>query len=64
MVDYFKKLSFYNKHIEKAKIKHLKTIDVLSELRFYEELHSIKTDRAFKGYIMSYKVELVVKKIH
>ena len=50
--------------MKKPKIKHLKTIDLLSELPFYEELHSIKTDRAFKGYIMSYKVELVEKKIH
>ena len=29
---------------------------------FYEELIVIKTDHAFKGYAMSYKVELVEKK--
>ena len=34
VVDYFKELSFYNKHIEKPKIKCLKNIDVLSELPF------------------------------
>ena len=61
VVNYFKELPFYNKHIEKPKIKHLKNIDLLSELPFYEELSVIKTDHAFKGYAMSYKVELVGK---
>ena len=62
MVDYFKGLLFYNKHIEKPKIKSLKSIDLLSELAFYEELNVIKTNHAFRGYAMSYKVELVEKK--
>ena len=31
---------------------------MLSELPFYEELNVIKTDRAFRGYAMSYKVDL------
>ena len=35
---------------------------MLSELRFYEELTLIKTDHAFRGYEISYKVELVEKK--
>ena len=34
VVDYFKKLRFYNKYIEKQKIKRLKNIDLLSELSF------------------------------
>ena len=59
-----KNFHFIISTLKKPKIKHLKTIDLLSELPFYEELHSIKTDRAFKVYIMSYKVELVEKKIH
>ena len=62
VVDYFKELPFYNKHIEKPKIKRLKNIDLLSELPFYEELNVIKTNHAFRGYAMSYKVELVEKK--
>ena len=61
-VESFKELPFYNKHIEKPKIKRLKNIDLLSELPFYEELNVIKTNHAFRGYAMSYKVELVVKK--
>ena len=35
---------------------------MLSELPFYEELSVLKADHAFKGYAMSYKVELVEKK--
>ena len=42
VAEYFKKLPFYNKHIEKPKIKRLKNIDFLSELPFYEELNVIK----------------------
>ena len=34
VVDYFKKVPFYNKHIKKPKIKRLKNIDLLSELTF------------------------------
>ena len=35
IVDYFKELPFYNKHIKKPNIKRLKNIDLLSELPFY-----------------------------
>ena len=61
VVDYFKKLPFYNKIIEKSKIKRLKNIDFFSELPFYEE-NVIKTDHEFSGYAIIYKVELVGKK--
>ena len=43
VVDCFKQLLFYNKHIEKPKMKRLKNINLLSELLFYEELNVIKT---------------------
>ena len=62
-VDYSKELLFYNKSIEKPKVKRLKNIDRLVELPFYEQLSVIKTDQAFKGYPVSYKVELIEKKI-
>ena len=35
---------------------------MLSELPFYEELNVIKANHAFRGFAMSYKVELVEKK--
>ena len=41
-VDYFKKLSFYNKPIRKPKVERLKNIDQLAELPFYEQLSVIK----------------------
>ena len=61
VADYFKELSFYNTYIEKQQIKLLKNIDLLFELLFYEWLNVIKSDHAFKGSAMSYKVELVEK---
>ena len=61
-IDYFKELPFYNVSIDKPKIKGLKNIDLLTELPFYDQLNIIKTDQAFSGYAMSYKVEIVDKK--
>ena len=62
IVDYFKELPFYNVSIEKPKIKRLKNVDLLAELPFYDQLNIIKTEQAFSGYAMSYKVEIVDKK--
>ena len=62
VINYFKELLFYNKPIERP-VKSSKNIDRLPELPFYEQLSIIKTDQAFKGYAMSYKVEIVEKKI-
>ena len=61
-VDYFKELPFYNKPIIKPKVKHLKSIDRLAELPFYEQLIVRKTNQAFGGYAMSYKVEITERK--
>ena len=60
-VEHLKELPFYKKPIEKPKIKQLKSIDLLAELPFYEQLSIIKTNQAFEGYAMSYKVELIEK---
>ena len=62
-VDYFKELPFYNVSIDKPIIKRLENIDLLAELSFYNQLNLIKTDHEFSGYAMSYKVEIVDKKI-
>ena len=61
-VDYFKELTFYNKPNKKPKVKRLKNIDRLAELSFYELLSVIKTDQAFTGYAMTYKIEITEKK--
>ena len=60
-IDYFKQLPFFNVSIKKPKIRRLKNIDLLSELPFYDQLNIIKTDQAFKGYAVSYKVKIVDK---
>ena len=58
----FKELPFYNKLIKKPEIKRLKNIDLLTEKPFYKQLNIIKTNQAFRGYAMSYKVEIVERK--
>ena len=59
VVDSFKELPFYNKPIGKPKVKRLKNIDRLVELPFYEQLSVIKTNKVFRGYAMSIKVETI-----
>ena len=61
-IDYFKELPFFNVCIEKPKIKRLNNVDLLAELPFYDQLNIVKTDQAFKGYAVSYKVEIIDKK--
>ena len=61
VLEYFKELQFYNQPIKKPKLKRLKNVDLLSELPFYE-LSTIKINRAFRGYAMSYKVEIIETK--
>ena len=51
-------------YIEKLDITKVKHNALLSELPLYEKLNVIKTDETFMGYAMSYKFELVEKKIH
>ena len=60
-INYFKELPFYNKPIERP-IKRLKNLDPLVELPFYDQLSITKTDQTFKGYAISYKVEIIEKK--
>ena len=62
VVDYFKEIPFYNKPIEKRKIKCLKNIDLLPELPFYEDLSITKTNHEFRGNAMNYKVEIIERK--
>ena len=63
VIDYFKELPFYKKIIKKPKLKRLKNIDQLIQLPFYEQLDVIKTDQAFSGDEISYKLEIIEKKI-
>ena len=60
--DFFKEILFYNRPIEKPKIKRLKSIDLSAKLPFLEKLSIIKTNQAFSGYAVFYKVEIVERK--
>ena len=55
VIDYFKELPFYKKPIKKP-VKRLKNIDQTAK-----QLSVIKTDQDFKGYAMSYIVEIIEK---
>ena len=46
-VKYFKELPFYTESIEKPKIKHLTSINLLAELSFYKQLSITKLNQAF-----------------
>ena len=58
----FQELPLYNALIEKPRIKHLKNIDLLHKLPFYEELSIVNISQAFKRYARSYKVKIVDSK--
>ena len=59
-VNYFEELPFFKKHIER--FKRLKNIDLLFDLPVYEKLNVIKANYAFRGYAVSYNVEIIEKK--
>ena len=48
--------------MKNQKLKPLKNIDLLSELSSDEDLNVIQTNNLFRGYAMSYKVEIIEKK--
>ena len=58
----FQELPFYNIFIKKPRIKHLRNIDVLRELLFYDELSIQKISEAFKRYARSQKIEIIDSK--
>ena len=58
----FQKLLFYNVLIEKPRIEHLKNLDLLHELPFYDELSIVKISQAFRRYTGSYKIEKIDSK--
>ena len=62
-VNHFKELPFYNNPFEKPRVKRLKNIDRSAELPFYEQLSVVKTNQAFRGYAMSYKIGIIERKV-
>ena len=52
----FQKLPF-KKFIKKSHIKHLKNIDLLHEIPFYDELNIKQISKAFKKYSKSLQLK-------
>ena len=55
----FKELPFYKTSVEMPDTKRLNNIDTMRELPFYDELNIVETSTAFKGYAISYSVEVI-----
>ena len=55
----FKNLPFHNSFIEKPCMKHLKNIDLLHELQFYNELSIKQVSKVFKKYARSYEIKTI-----
>ena len=62
VVHYFKDFHFIISTLKNQRLNAWKTLICFMNFLFYEELNVIKTNHAFRGYAMSYKVELVEKK--
>ena len=57
----FKNFLFIISPLKNHKL-NVKKNDPSIELSFYEQLSVIKTDQAFSGYEMSYKVKIIERK--
>ena len=57
----FKNFLFIIRPLKNHKL-NVKKNDRSIELSFYEQLSVIKTDQAFSGYEMSYKVKIIERK--
>ena len=58
----FQKLPFYITFIGIPCIKHLKNMDLLHKLPFYDELSIKQASKVFKRYARSYKIEIIKSK--
>ena len=58
----FKNFLFIISPLKNHKLNVKKKNDRSIELSFYEQLSVIKTDQAFSGYEMSYKVKIIERK--
>ena len=58
----FQNLPFYITFIGIPCIKHLKNMDLLHKLPFYDELSIKQASKVFKRYARSYKIEIIKSK--
>ena len=50
---------FNKQSIKKTRIKKLKNYELLLELPFYDDINISRKERAFRGYVETYKVETI-----
>ena len=53
---------FYKQPIKKPRIKKLSNYELLRELPFYDDINISRKERALRGYVETYKVEIVNNK--
>ena len=53
---------FYKQSIKKLLIKKLKKYELSCELPFYDDINISRKERAFRGYVETYKVEITNNK--
>ena len=50
---------FYKQPVKKPRIKKSSNQELLRELPFYDDFNISKNERTFRGYVKTYKVELI-----
>ena len=50
---------FYKQSIKKPRIKKLSKQELLRELPFYDDINILRNKRTFRGYVETYKVEII-----
>ena len=53
---------FYKQPIRKPHIKKLRNFELLRELPFYDDINISRKERTFRGYVETYKVEVINNK--
>ena len=56
------KQPFYKQPIQKPCVKKLTNLELLRELPFYDDINTLRKERAFKTYVETYKAEIINNK--
>ena len=56
------KQPFYKEPIKKPCVKKLRKLELLRELPFYDDISISRKERSFRGYVETYKVEVIDNK--
>ena len=53
---------FYKQSIKNPGVQKLRNFELLRELPFYDDINISRKERTFKGYVKTYKVEMIYNK--